>query len=122
MQKVLVDSNIFLDYYLGRRGHMLPFGEFAFRFFEKALKCSYFIVVCKATLREVSDRLGISEEAMWEKVLKGLKEKNKIEVIEYSHELVKEAHILCKKKNVAFNDALFTKSLRQPMKANSHSA
>lgn len=38
MQKVLVDSNIFLDYYLDRQDAMLPLGEFAFQFVEKTLK------------------------------------------------------------------------------------
>jgi len=107
MKKVLVDSNIFLDYYLDRRDNLLPLGEFAFQFVEKALKCKYLLVICNSTLREISSNLGISEDTVWEKVLSGLKKKNKIELVQYSHEQVMEARIISKEKNVAFNDALF---------------
>jgi len=107
MKRVLVDSNIFLDYYLDRRDNFLPLGEFAAQFINRAVKCEYFILVCNATIWEVSSNLKISEKDVWGNILGELKKKNKVEIASYSHEQVKEARKISKDKHVAFNDALF---------------
>ena len=107
MRRVLVDSNIFLDYYLDRRDNLLPLGEFASQFITRSIKCEYFILVCNAAIWEISNNLNISEKDVWGNVLEELKRKNKVEIAAYSHEQVKEARKISKDKNVAFNDALF---------------
>jgi len=107
MQKVLVDSNIFLDYYLDRRDGMLPLGEFAFQFIKRALECEFFLIVCRECVEEVSFSLGVNEEDVYKKVLKELIEKHKLEVIDPSPKIKETALIASRKRNIPYNDALF---------------
>jgi predicted nucleic acid-binding protein len=106
MQSVLVDSNIFLDYYLDRRDNLLPLGEFASKFFSATMKCNYFIFLSKAVLWEICSVLSISEKAAWEKVFLPLEQKGKISLIGYSHEQVVLARAVSSEQKVPFNDAL----------------
>ena len=106
-KKVLVDTNIFLDYYLNRKSGYLPIGEFAAQFIQRTLKCKYVLLVCNELIEEMSKNLKISEESVWDKVLLDLNNKGKIQFISRTHSQSVEAFKISKLKHVPFYDALF---------------
>jgi predicted nucleic acid-binding protein len=106
-QRVLVDSNIFLDYYLDRKDAMLPLGEFAFRFIGSALSCNYFLLVCIETIEEISHILKAPVGEVLNLVFKELAEKGKIEIINPSLAVKAKARKIALERNLPFNDALF---------------
>jgi len=105
-ERVLVDTNIFLDYYLNRTSGILPIGKFAFGFITSAVKCNYTFIVCIETIWEISSVLAIAEEQVVENVLMPIKEKNKLEVIAPIRTQKIEAHNLSQKLGVPYVDAL----------------
>lgn len=106
MKRVLVDSNIFLDYYLDRKDNMLPLGEFAFQFINRAIKCEFFFFITKDVLFEIKNVLGASEEHVWKNVFGALANKNKIEMIEYCKQTEQNAVKLARRENIPKTDAL----------------
>ena len=106
MKRVLVDSNIFLGYYLDRKDNLLPLGEFAFQFIRKAVECKYLILITKDVLFEIKNVLALDAEAVWKNVFGSLKKKNKIELIEYSKEIEQKAIALAKNEKIPKTDAL----------------
>ena len=105
-KKVLVDTNIFLDYYLNRQSGIIPIGEFAFQFVQRTLECEFFIVICVEAFNELLLVLGMNENELWGKVLKPLRVKNKIEVIKPTVEQKVIARRLAAEKKVSFVDAV----------------
>ena len=107
MEKVLVDSNIFLDYYLDRKSGVVPIGEFAFQFMKSTIECNYFLILCEESIWEMAAVLNITEEDVFQKVLSGLIVKRKFELINPSPIQKKEAKNISQKRNVPYVDALF---------------
>ncbi len=106
-RRVLVDSNIFLDYYLDRRDNVLPLGEFAFQFVQRALKCEFFVLVCDLALREIEKIAGISQEHIWGVILSELKKKQKVLVVWGNAELAIKAAKISAERNLPLNDCVF---------------
>ncbi|MFA5763581.1 MAG: PIN domain-containing protein [archaeon] len=104
-QKVLVDTNIFLDYYLNRQSGYLPIGEFASNFIKDTLSCKYIICLSEIVLRKLQKQ-ATSFDLFDDNVLQLLRERNKLEEIKIHYELVKQAKVIMEKNKVPFNDAL----------------
>jgi predicted nucleic acid-binding protein len=107
MEKVLVDSNIFLDYYLDRKSGLLPIGEFAFQFMKRTIECNYYFIICTESIWEMSVVLKISEAEVHEKILSPLKVKNKFEIFVPLVNQKREAKSISQKRNIPYTDALF---------------
>jgi len=107
MEKVLVDSNIFLDYYLDRKSGLAPIGEYAFQFMKSTIECNYYLILCKESIWELSAVLGITEEDVFQKVLSGINVKRKFELTSPSLLQKREAKGISQKRNVPYVDALF---------------
>ena len=107
-KKVLVDTNIFLDYYLNRSSGVIPIGEFAFQFFQRTLECEFFVVICTETVNELKMVLGVDEKKIWEEVFRPFWIKSKIEVVYPTREQKIIARRLSDEKKVPFVDALFS--------------
>ena len=105
--KAVVDSNIFLDYYLDRKDSMLPLGEFAFRFFKEAIECKYLILVCETNIAELGRVLRKKQNDLWKTVFSDLAEANKIRLIKYSEKQLAEAKEISCTKGIPLNDCLF---------------
>jgi len=106
MKKVLVDSNIFLDYYLDRKDNLRPLGKFAFQFFRETARCRYFVLITKDVEREIGSVLGLRKEDVWKKVFDSLRKKRKIEIIGYGKDTEERAVLLAKRENIPKTDAL----------------
>lgn len=104
---MLVDSNIFIDYYLNRFDGLSPIGEYAFNFFKEVVSCKYFVFICEEVIEELSNILEMPPKGVEENVLSMLSKKHKLEVIAPSFLDAKEAGALSRTKKIPFNDALF---------------
>ena len=105
-EKVLVDTNIFMDYYFNRKSGLLPIGEFAFNFVRDAIGGKFFVIVIIESVKEITNLLNISENEVYNRIFLTLIEKNKIEII-YPSDLQKaEANSLGKSRNLPYCDAL----------------
>jgi predicted nucleic acid-binding protein len=107
MEKTLVDSNIFLDYYLDRKDSLLPLGEFAFQFIKKAVSCEYFVIVCDLILEELEKILKIKREQVMRLIFSDLEKKQKLFIVEYSDELALNAKRIALKRSLPLNDCIF---------------
>ena len=107
MEKVLADSNIFLDYYLDRKDHLLPLGEFAFQFVKKAVECKYLVLLCDLIMEELETAMRLKQEQIKELVLSELREKQKILFIEHDLELALNAKRIATERNLPVNDCMF---------------
>lgn len=105
--KCYVDTHIFIDYYLDRKNHFRPLGEFAFNFIRNAASCKYHVLISSFNLIELSDNLKMSEQDLWEKVLNLLYEAGKITVVEVSDAQRAESRKISKERKIAIADALF---------------
>ena len=54
MQKILLDTNIYLDFYLDRKDNLKPLGEFAFNLIRETVSCKYFVLITDAHLKEMN--------------------------------------------------------------------
>jgi predicted nucleic acid-binding protein len=104
--KVLVDSNMFLDYYLNRSDGLIPIGEFAFKFIQEAIGCKYLVIVSSSVIGEVKDKLGFSEFELNEKVFNGLIKRNKLQIIKETTEQVIKARKLSLERNLPVVDCV----------------
>ncbi|MFH1588158.1 MAG: type II toxin-antitoxin system VapC family toxin, partial [Candidatus Diapherotrites archaeon] len=108
MKKVLVDTNIFLDYYLLRSDGVIPIGEFAYKFIEEAINCRYFVLITPSVLYELMHKLELNEEQIFSKVFSGLNKKRKIEVVFSLREELTAAKEISKKENIPKSDCLLS--------------
>ncbi len=118
MKKVLVDSNIFLDYYFNRSDDLIPIGEFAFKFIQETINCKYLLLIIPSVLHELMYQLDLNEEQVFAKVFNGLNKKRKIELIFPLKEEINSARKLSQKENIPKTDyllALISKRLKIPV-------
>jgi predicted nucleic acid-binding protein len=105
-KRVLVDTNIFLDYFLNRKSGYLPLGEFAAQFIVRTLHCEFELLLCEEVLGELSRLLNIPESELLVEKFSLLKSRGKIEIIVPSGGMKKEADELKGAKSIPFVDAL----------------
>jgi len=53
MTKLYIDTNVYLDYLLGRKDKLRPIGEFAFELLRRTVKCEFEILISDAVLEEL---------------------------------------------------------------------
>lgn len=107
MKKVLVDSNIFLDYYLDRRDSLLPLGEFASQIIERAVGCEFFVVICDLILQELESVLKLKQERIERLILSELSKKHKLLFVEHDSALALEAKRIAAERSLPVNDCAF---------------
>ncbi|MBI2529690.1 MAG: hypothetical protein HYW05_00920 [Candidatus Diapherotrites archaeon] len=61
--RIYVDANVYLDYFGERTDGIRPLGEFAFRIFQRTLKCEFEIILSDLLLREIKARNGFRARA-----------------------------------------------------------
>jgi predicted nucleic acid-binding protein len=98
-----VDTSIWRDYYENRSDKFRPLGEWALSFFNNTLENGDFILYSDFVLIE----LGIKyDDEEIEKILEIVNNRGLLVKVDITESQRKEAAILCKKKKVAFGDAL----------------
>lgn len=107
MKRVLVDSNIFLDYYLDRKDNLLPLGEFAFQFVKRAIGCEFLILICDLILQELEDTLKIKQELIQKTIFSELNKKHKLLFMQHNKELAYKAKRMAIERSLPTNDCLF---------------
>ena len=91
---------------MNRSDGVTPIGEFAYMFIQEAIKCRHEVIVSWQIVRELSSKLEIGEEIVWQKIFRPLAERNKITEVPDTGEQNKEAKIISKNKNLPFTDCL----------------
>jgi len=89
--KIYVDTNIFLDWWLDRADNLRPIGEFAFRLFKQAVSCRFDVLVSDYTVSELMNVLCFSESRVLGDVLVLLKEADKLFIVSASPAQKEEA-------------------------------
>lgn len=100
---IYVDTNIYLDYFDGRKDNLRPFGEFAYQMLKRTLQCEFRIVISGLVLKELFYN---SYEEKTNKLLPDFYSKNKIIKIPADKKDVKKARDLCRQRRTSFNDTL----------------
>ncbi len=103
VKRIYLDSNIYLDYFLGRANGRRPLGEFAFAIFKRTFACEFEIIISGWVVEEVK---GVSQQKEMGILLTQLRQANKVTEIEVSFDDEKKAGALCRETGVHFSDAL----------------
>lgn len=107
MEKIFLDTNIFLDFYFDRKDQLKPLGEFAFKLIQETINCKYLVLTCKEVIKELCENSYTSEENVWKNILGELEKANKIEKVVCSEEQVIEANNFSNFYKIPKYDALF---------------
>ena len=83
-QKIYLDTNSYLDYYLDRKDNLRPLGLYASKLYNEAVSCKFQVLISEAVIQELCDVLKFKPMQVWEIILKPLAEKEKIEIVECS--------------------------------------
>jgi len=102
-EKYYLDTSIWRDYYENRSDKFRPLGEWALNLINKIIKDKNFILYSDFVIEEL--KVKYSEEEI-NKVFEVIKKKGLLLKVDISEKQAKEAASLCKKKKVAFGDAL----------------
>lgn len=100
---IYLDTNIYLDYLENREDRLRPLGEFAFRLFQRTLKCEFKIIFSDLVNKELEKYI---EEDKIRNILDDLKESEKLVDVAITSEDREKARMLTKDKKANFNDAL----------------
>ena len=103
MKKYYLDTSIWRDYYENRSDRFRPLGEWALKLINYIIENKDFILYSDLVVREL--KVKYSEEEI-NKIFAVIYKRNLLLKVVISSSQVKEAAILCKKRNVAFGDAL----------------
>lgn len=98
-----LDSSIWRDYYENREDKFRPLGEWALMLINKIIEDKNIIVYSDFIVEEL--KIKYSEEEI-KKIFDIIHKRNLLLKIDISDYQAKEAAMLCKKKKVAFGDAL----------------
>jgi predicted nucleic acid-binding protein len=58
MTKLYIDTNVYLDYLLGRKDRLRPIGEFAFELLRRTVKCEFEILISELVIEELENNVG----------------------------------------------------------------
>ena len=103
MLKLYLDTNIYIDYFDGRVDNLRPLGEFAFNLLKRALDCEFQIIISSLVLDELE--YNTYKENMLS-LIKDLKEKDKLLIIEVNDGDVNNAKRIKKERKTSYNDTL----------------
>ena len=104
-QRIYLDANIYLDYFLDRSDNVLPIGLYASKLLNEAVSCKYLVLVSKTVIDEICKVLRIEESAVFEKIFPDLIEANKILNVELTKEVKARAQEFQKSKNIPLIDS-----------------
>lgn len=90
-ERIYLDANIYLDYFLDRSDNLRPLGEFAGKVLKEAVSCKFFVLVSPDVIREIRNTIRSSEEKVWSEVLFDLKNASKIIFVESNSLLDRKA-------------------------------
>ena len=107
MQKILLDTNIYLDFYLDRKDNLKPLGEFAFRLIKETVSCKYMVLITDYHFIEIKNSLNCNIKDIWKRILDSLNKSKKIKEIIPTDREVTEAKEISRLKNLPFGDCLF---------------
>ena len=103
MLKLYLDTNIYIDYFDGRVDNLRPLGEFAFNLLKRVLECEFQIIISSLVLDELE--YNTYKENMLS-LIKDLKDKNKLLIIDVNEEDIKNANKVKKERKTSYNDTL----------------
>lgn len=103
LKRIYLDSNIYLDYFLGRANGRRPLGEFAFSIFKRTFACEFEIIVSGWVVEEVKKTSKHKEMGI---LLTQLRQVKKVREIQVSLDDEKQAGALYKETGVHFADAV----------------
>lgn len=106
MERLFLDTNIFLDFYFDRKDSLKPLGEFAFRLIQEAINCKYFVLTSETNIKEICKVTELSLEDVWDRILSDLSKANKIKVIDFSQKQYEEAKEISAKENLPIADCI----------------
>lgn len=106
MQKILLDTNIYLDFYLDRKDGIKPLGEFAFNLIKRTISCEFEIILLKEIFFELKTVLGIKDANLENIIFNELRRKNKIANICSNEKQEKDCLLLSNQFNIPKTDAL----------------
>ncbi len=103
MKKYYLDTSIWRDYYENRSDRFRPLGEWALELINVIIENKDFILYSDFIVKEL--KIKYSEEEV-NKIFEVIYKKDLLLKVIISNSQVKEAAILCKRRSVAFGDAL----------------
>lgn len=92
-ETIYIDTNVYLDYFWGRKDYLRDLGDFAFLVLRKSLDCRYKIVISDWLTFEMDKYIEKSKSNV---LLEQLKAKNKIVNITRTKEDIKKAREISK--------------------------
>ncbi len=102
-EKIYLDTNIYLDYFENRHDNIRPLGEWALKLINIIIENKEFILYSNLIVKELE--IKYSKEEI-NKIFEIIYKRNLLLKVAISSSQVKEAAISCKKRKVAFGDAL----------------
>ena len=102
-QKFYFDSSIWRDYYENRSDKFRPLGEWALKLINNIIENGDYIIYSDFIVKEL--KIKYSEEEI-KNILEIAGKRNLLLKADISEFQAKEAAVLCKKKKIAFGDAL----------------
>ena len=103
MRTIYIDTNIYIDYFDGRSDGIRPLGEFAYNLLRRTFECEFVIIISGVILKELEYN---TYEEKGRKLIKDLKEKNKIIEIKPDIKDVNLARNISKQRKTHYNDTL----------------
>jgi len=102
-QKFYLDSSIWRDYYENRSDNFRPLGEWALKLINSIIENEDYIIYSDFIVKEL--KIKYSEKEIKD-IFEIAGKRNLLLKADISESQAKEAAVLCKKKKVAFGDAL----------------
>jgi predicted nucleic acid-binding protein len=104
MRKAYIDSNVFLDFWLGRKTGFHPVGEYAREFFRRALECEFELAISDISLYELRDNTPYKR--LVEDFVSDFQAKRKLAVLKVSPGIRQAASKLARERARSFNDCV----------------
>ena len=105
-RKLYLDTNFYLDYFLDRKDNLKPLGLYASKLYSEAVSCRFQVLISEIVVEELCKVLKISESLVWEKILGGLKAREKISQICFNEEAKQNAGFFSEKFNLPAVDSV----------------
>jgi len=101
MEKIYIDTNVFMDYFLNRVDKLRPLGDFAFNLIRKIIKKEYMVVISDLIIIELEYN-GFEKEIKI--LLEKFKESKNLIFVESMEEDNVKTNKIVRKKGTDFND------------------